>query len=136
MPSWDKQRSSIGKWKAYVPTMIFASWVGTYLDLILVQKQLYSFPLRPFPAVFDMNLIFTLLVLPLVTAICIACLHQSRTWQRMLTILLFAIIATLVEQYAENLGWFAHSSEWRHTYSFMGYTLFIWLVWRFHRSFS
>jgi len=28
----------------YQPSMIFASWLGTYLDLILVKKQLYSFP--------------------------------------------------------------------------------------------
>jgi Kef-type K+ transport system membrane component KefB len=79
--------------------------------------------------------LFTLLVLPLVTAISLACLHRMRTWQRRLAILLFGIIAAFVEQLSENLGWFAHSSEWRHIYSFFGYILFMSLVWRFHRKF-
>lgn len=132
--SWHKARSGKTRRKSYLPSMIFASWLGTYLDLILVKKQLYSFPVRLFPGVFDIHILFTLLVLPFLTAICLSLFQRLHTWQRWLAIL--GIIAAYTEQVSESLGWFVHSSEWRHIYSFFGYSLFLWLVWRFHQKFS
>jgi hypothetical protein len=116
--------------------MIFSSWLATYLDLFFVQKKLYSFPARPLPDLFPINILFTLFALPLVTLIFLTLLQQMRTWQRRGAILLFGIIAALAEQLAERLGWFVHSSEWSHTYSFFGYILFMWLLWKFHRRFE
>ncbi|RAP30469.1 hypothetical protein C2W64_01665 [Brevibacillus laterosporus] len=54
------------------------------------------------------------------------------SWQRKGIVLFSGIIAAGIEQISEKLGWFAHSSEWRHFYSFFGYILFMWLVWKFH----
>ncbi|WP_035301714.1 CBO0543 family protein [Brevibacillus laterosporus] len=130
--SWPKQPSFREKLKYYVPTMIFVSWLGTYLDLIFVEKQLYSFPVRPFSDIFKINIMFTLCILPIVTAIFLHCLQSMNSWQRKGLILFSGIIAAGIEQISEQLGWFAHSSEWQHFYSFIGYILFMWLVWKFH----
>ncbi|WP_400162950.1 CBO0543 family protein [Brevibacillus sp. TJ4] len=134
--SWRKPRSASARRPTYLPSMIFASWLGTYLDLICVKQKLYSFPVRPFPELFEIHIGFTLLVLPLVTAFCLALLQRMRRWQRGFAILLFGIIAAYAEQFSEAMGWFVHSSDWRHIYSFFGYVLFMGLVWKFHRRFS
>ncbi|KYD15862.1 hypothetical protein B4168_4089 [Anoxybacillus flavithermus] len=43
---------------------------------------------------------------------------------------------TWIEKQAETIGWFVHSSEWKHTYSFVGYSLFMAMVWKFYRWMS
>ncbi|KDE47303.1 hypothetical protein DI43_09600 [Geobacillus sp. CAMR12739] len=35
---------------------LLASWAGTYLDLYFVGKGLYTFPKRPFPSVFSIDI--------------------------------------------------------------------------------
>ncbi|GAJ40589.1 hypothetical protein B4119_2351 [Parageobacillus caldoxylosilyticus] len=43
------------------------------------------------------------------------------------------LLMTWIEKQAETIGWFVHSFEWKHIYSFVGYSLFIAMVWRFYR---
>ncbi|WP_325176781.1 CBO0543 family protein [Paenibacillus alkalitolerans] len=119
--------------KGYVSSMIFASLLGTYLDLLLVGKQLYHFPVRLFPDIFTINIWFTLLVLPLGTAIFLYAVKNMHPWGRIGFILLLALAMTFVEQLSEKTGWFSHSSDWRHSYSLFGYIIFMWLVMKFHR---
>ena len=54
---------------ALVITILLSSIIGTYLDAFLFAKQLYSFPVRPFPSIFSVNIGFTLFVLPILTTI-------------------------------------------------------------------
>ncbi|WP_304625746.1 CBO0543 family protein [Sporosarcina sp. JAI121] len=49
----------------YLPSVLLASLLGTYLDLYFVGKRLYEFPVRPFAEIFSINIAFTLIVLPL-----------------------------------------------------------------------
>ncbi|BAU27742.1 hypothetical protein DFP93_10211 [Aneurinibacillus soli] len=120
----------------YVPAMIFSSWLGTYLDLILVEKQLYSFPIRPLPHIFSINIAFTLVLLPIATA-CFLCFAEKITKaQRMALALLLGFVMPISEQVAEKVGLFHHSSEWSHLYSFFGYIVFMWVVYKFHHLYS
>lgn len=57
--------------------------------------------------------------MPVVTAILLSCLQSMNSWQRRGVVLCFGIIAAGVEQLSEQMGWFAHSSEWRHFLLFL-----------------
>jgi hypothetical protein len=119
--------------KSYVATMIFASWLGTYMDLLMVGMKVYRFPVRLFPALFDINLLFTLFVLPLGTLVFLLTVENLRPWKRNAIILLLALSMSFGEQLSEKIGWFSHGTDWRHSYSFFGYMIFLWLVMKFHR---
>lgn len=113
--------------------MIFASLLGTYLDLLLVEMQLYQFPVRLFPEVFKINIVFTLITLPIGSVIFLNAIKDVHPLGRYVLILLLAMVMASVEMLSERMGLFSHSPEWRHTYSFLGYMIFMWLLWRFHR---
>jgi hypothetical protein len=119
--------------RAYVPVMLLASLAGTYADLILVNVGLYAFPVRPFPGVFDINVAFTLILLPLFTACFLFCAERMPALGRTAFIALLSLAMALVEPLSEQAGLFAHREDWRHLYSVFGYFGFLWLMWRFHR---
>lgn len=119
--------------RAYVPAMILASWAGTYLDQVLVGMKLYTFPNRPFPEIFPYHILFTLVVLPMITTVYLCFMENMDRWGRGCTIVLLSFVMYTTEQISERMGWFVHTSEWRHSYSFIGYLLFLWLIWNFHR---
>ena len=62
--------------------MIFSSLIGTYLDLYLVGKGLYSFPKRPFAEVFPIHIGFTLMALPIVIGVFIMICHKLKKWTK------------------------------------------------------
>ncbi|TBL81888.1 hypothetical protein EYB31_02030 [Paenibacillus thalictri] len=113
--------------------MIFASCLGTYLDLLLVEKQLYSFPVRILPDLFQINIMFTLIGLPVGTAVFLYNAEKMRPSWRIGFVLFLAVAMAVAEQLSETMGWFSHGPQWRHSYSFFGYMIFMWLVLRFHR---
>lgn len=113
--------------------MIFSSWLGTYLDFLMVEKKFYCFPVRLFPEFFKINIMFTLFVLPFGTAVFLFLTESMRVWMRNGIVLILAMAMSFVEQLSEKLGWFCHGTGWRHSYSFFGYMIFMWLVMKFHR---
>lgn len=135
MRSSPNQLSSSANYKEYIPALLFVSWLGTYLDIILVGKKLFSFPARPLPELFSFNAVSTLLVLPFITAIAIYWFQKMARWQRIVALAVFGLMGMLVEQISERLGWFAHSGDWSHFYSFFGYMLVMWLAWKMYRWF-
>lgn len=119
--------------KPYVPAMVLASLLGTYLDSIMVRLRFYAFPWRPFPELFDINVLFTLVGLPAATALVLHWMEGVRSWRRAGIVVLLAFLMTLVERVSETLGWFVHSSDWRHICTFGGYLFFMGILWGFHR---
>ncbi|MBA2876103.1 CBO0543 family protein [Thermaerobacillus caldiproteolyticus] len=118
---------------AYISTALFASWIGTYLDLYFVGKQWYSFPARPYPAIFTINIMFTLIGLPILTTFFLYFMEKIKTWKKGVFIGTASLIMTLGEKRSEALGWFAHNDQWEHIYSFFGYLIFMIIVWKFYR---
>ncbi len=116
----------------YLPVMIFSSLVGTYADLIMVKQQFYTFPVRPFPHLFEINVAFTLLLLPIGTGLFIFLMERVGNALRTLLMLVLGLLMPLVEQFAEDMGWFVHTPEWSHSYSFIGYIFFLYLIWKSH----
>lgn len=71
--------------------MIFSSWLGTYLDFLMVEKKFYCFPVRLFPEFFKINIMFTLFVLPFGTAVFLFLTESMRVWMRNGIVLILAM---------------------------------------------
>ncbi|KAA0763138.1 CBO0543 family protein [Bacillus sp. SH5-2] len=120
MSSFEKKNDFL----ALTVTILLSTVIGTCLDAFFVTKQIYSFPGRPFPSIFSVNIGFTLFVLPILTATFIQISKTLSTVSRILFIASIGICASIFEQIAERLGFFIHSVDWNHTYSLFGYMIF------------
>ncbi|RTR28838.1 hypothetical protein EKG37_16490 [Robertmurraya yapensis] len=116
-----------------LPVVLLASLIGTYLDLFFVGKELYSFPYRPFPTIFSVNIAFTLIVLPLGVLLYLYICDKLTERNTFLFIVLIGLLASVLERVAEDLGLFIHSTSWKHFYSFFGYSAFLWLVYSLYQ---
>ncbi|MDM5155706.1 CBO0543 family protein [Bacillus sp. DX1.1] len=134
--SFSEKKKQKSNHLAFVVTIIFSYFIGTYLDLLFVSKQMYTFPVRPFPDIFTINVAFTLLILPIFTALFLRIAKTLSAFSRILFIVLIGLCASVSEQFAENLGWFTHSEAWHHSYSFFGYMIFMLLIWKIYRWFQ
>ncbi|GLB61601.1 CBO0543 family protein [Cytobacillus sp. NCCP-133] len=128
---WQKKPSRFGI-KRYIPAMLLASLLGTYLDLYYVGKQLYHFPIRPLPSIFSIHIGFTLVALPITMIVILNFLQRCRIWLRILFVLCLSLLMAVMEKAAENMGLFVHAEEWNHMNTFAGYCLFIGLIYAFH----
>ncbi|WP_420849692.1 CBO0543 family protein [Peribacillus tepidiphilus] len=133
-PSPKKQYSiKIKAFSTFYPTLLLASLIGTYLDLYFVGKNMYFFPIRPFEDIFTINIAFTLGGLPLFTLLLITFIKKMTFYRRWLFILLVSFLIANLEYQAERFGFFSHSEQWKHIYSFFGYFLFMTILWNFYR---
>jgi hypothetical protein len=107
--------------------------MGTYLDLYFVGKQWYRFPIRPYPSIFTINILFTLIGLPILTTFFLYFMEKIKTWKKAVFIIISSLVMMLGEIQSESIGWFAHHHHWEHIYSFLGYLLFMTIVWKFYR---
>ncbi|MFK2826455.1 CBO0543 family protein [Bacillus sp. B190/17] len=114
---------------SYFPAVLTASWLGTYLDLYFSGKGMYEFPLRPFAEIFSINLAFTLFALPFFTGLFLFLMSKMIPWYRGVFVLLLSIGGAAAEKTAEQWGFFRHSDQWHHSYSFFGYLLFLIIIW-------
>ncbi|WP_285753819.1 CBO0543 family protein [Parageobacillus sp. G301] len=121
---------------AYISTALFASWIGTYLDLYFTGKQWYIFLEIPYPDIFTINILFTLIILPILTTLFLYLMEKMQAWKKVVFIVTASLVMALGENLAEAIGWFTHSNQWEHIYSFFGYLLFMIIVWKFYRWMS
>ncbi|GHI01534.1 CBO0543 family protein [Neobacillus kokaensis] len=128
---WQKRRLTFWN-KKHLAGAVLAALLGTYLDIILVGIGLYEFPLRPFPKIFSVNILFTLMVLPICVMILLHYTSQVNKWGRKGIILFVSLLVPILEKLAEELGFFIHSDNWHHIYSFIGYLLFLIIIDTFH----
>ncbi|WP_338450316.1 CBO0543 family protein [Niallia oryzisoli] len=121
------KRQSSSK-KDYIVTGIFASLIGTYLDLYFVGKGLYEFPKRPLPEIFTINIGFTIVGLPVSIILLLYFLSRLTKWGRITVILLVSLLMAVFEKFAEVLGLFQHGDDWKHLYTSLGYLLFLIII--------
>ncbi|MFJ7730111.1 CBO0543 family protein [Neobacillus sp. NPDC097160] len=132
--------SSLQPWQkkqlpfSYLVSMVLASLLGTYLDLYFVGKQLYQFPMRPFPEIFSINIAFTLVGLPILVMIFLRCISQLNKWGKAGVILFASLLMPIFEKLAEELGWFVHANGWKHLYTCFGYLLFLTIITVFYEG--
>ncbi|WP_142395808.1 MULTISPECIES: CBO0543 family protein [Bacillus] len=130
MSSFEKKNNFL----ALAVTILLSAIIGTCLDAFFVNKQIYAFPVRPFSSTFSVNIAFTLLVLPILTASFIQISKTLSTVSRTLFIISIGVCASIFEQIAERLGLFIHSADWHHSYSLFGYMLFLFFIWKVYQS--
>ncbi|MCI0766115.1 CBO0543 family protein [Bacillus sp. TL12] len=131
--SFSEKKKQKSNHLAFIVTIIFSCFIGTYLDFLFVSKQMYAFPVRPFSNIFTINIAFTLLLLPTFTAFFLHIAKSLSTFSRILFIILIGICASISEQFAESLGLFTHSENWYHSYSLFGYMIFMLFMWKIYR---
>lgn len=112
----------------YLPSLLCASLFGTYLDLYFVGKQLYSFPIRPFSEIFSVNILFTLLILPFLTGLYLYLGTNMSSGGRFLFTILLSGFVPFVEHSSVQWGFFQPGDQWNHSYSLIGYFLFLMLM--------
>jgi hypothetical protein len=116
--------------------MVLATLLGTFLDIFLVCKQLYEFPIRPLPEIFSINIFYSFIGLPILVFIFLRTISQLNKWGRVGIILFFSLLMAIVEKLAEVLGLFVHSARWEHLYTFLGYMFFLTVISFFHDWFD
>ncbi|WJE55266.1 CBO0543 family protein [Bacillus cereus] len=131
--SFSEKKKQKSNHLAFIVTIIFSCFIGTYLDYLFVSTQMYAFPVRPFPNIFSVNIAFTFLILPTFTVFFLRIAKRLSTLSRILFIILIGISASISEQFAESLGLFTHSEDWHHSYSFFGYMIFMFFMWKIYR---
>lgn len=89
---------------------------------------MYQFPFRPLPEIFSFNIAFTLVGLPILVVVFLYCMSQVNQWGKAGIILFVSLLMPIFEKLAEELGWFVHSEEWKHVYSFVGYLVFLSII--------
>jgi len=114
----------------YLPSILVSSLLGTYLDLYFVGKHFYEFPLRPLPDVFSINIAFTLFILPILICLYLYLVDKMSKRSRLIFTILLSALVPFIEKKATQLGFFHHSDHWKHIYSFIGYLLFLLLIWK------
>ena len=114
----------------YLPAILLAMVLGTYLDLYFVGKNLYEFPIRPYPEVFSINIAFTLIILPLLIGLFLYLADKMSRRNRLVSTLFLSALVPFIESKAVQFGYFHHGDQWSHMYSFIGYFLFLLLIWQ------
>ncbi|MGG0719725.1 CBO0543 family protein [Robertmurraya massiliosenegalensis] len=112
-------------WGSLLSIVLLATLIGTYLDLYFVGKGLYSFPIRPFPSIFTINILFTAIVLPVFIIFFILISLRLQKWMKMMFIITLSTLMAAFEKFAESLGFFIHHATWQHYYSFFGYSVYL-----------
>ncbi|MGV3465443.1 MAG: CBO0543 family protein [Heyndrickxia sp.] len=131
-----QKKPSLISIKAFVPSILVAALIGTYLDLYFVGKDIYAFPKRPFPATFQLNIAFTLIGLPIISCIFLVIQNLLRTWLKIWLILIISLYMSLFERVSETFGFFTHIDSWKHTYSFVGYLCYLSFITVFHQRWN
>ncbi|WP_407657969.1 CBO0543 family protein [Lederbergia citri] len=121
---------SLNRYNAYFIIIIFAILIGSSLDLYFVKNNYYEFPIRPFPNTFSINIGFTLCILPAVTWLYLFIMKKINRLERFIVIIMICFLVPIGEQVSEHLGLFLHSEKWKHSYSSIGYFLYLIIVWK------
>ncbi|WP_313799365.1 CBO0543 family protein [Cytobacillus sp.] len=125
--------SAIKNLMNFLPAILLSSIYGTYTDLYFIGRGLYSFPGRPWPEIFSVNLAFTLIGLPLLTVLFLIVCGRLNRWKTAIFILTLSLIIAVFEKQAEALGLFMHHHSWKHLYSFIGYGIYFTMILAFNQ---
>ncbi|MGE8206511.1 CBO0543 family protein [Heyndrickxia sp. NPDC080065] len=119
--------------KNLIPPLLLGTLLGTYLDLFFIGKGLYSFPKRLMPEIFSINILFTLIGLPLFIIFFLFVCKKIHGVKMTGFIFILSLLMTVAEKFAETLGFFVHNDSWKHIYSLGGYALYLTIIYSFYR---
>jgi hypothetical protein len=108
--------------------ILLGSLIATYLDLYFVGRGFYSFPLRPFPDIFTIHILFPLASIPVFLLLFLKLAGRMNVRGKIGLTLIFSLAASVFEKIAEDLGLFVHTDAWEHGYTFVGYFFYLLLL--------
>ncbi|WP_407681745.1 CBO0543 family protein [Pseudalkalibacillus salsuginis] len=130
--SLQRRRSFSGRGKNIIPYIVVvltSALSCTYLELLFTGLGFYSFPQRPFPQLFPIDIRFTLIGVPVVTSLVLFALTILEKQARIVFLFVTSFIMMVGEMISDNIGLLVHSPQWSHAFSFFGYMLFFMMIW-------
>ncbi|WP_408006329.1 CBO0543 family protein [Pseudalkalibacillus sp. A8] len=127
-----RRQSFSGENKNIIPyfVVVLAGTLScTYLELLFSGLGFYSFPQRPFPQLFPIDIRFTLIGIPVLTSFVLFALTVLEKQSRIVFIVVISFIMMVGEMVGEKVGLLEHSAHWSHVFSFFGYMLFFMMLW-------
>ncbi|RTZ57719.1 hypothetical protein EKO25_01545 [Bacillus sp. SAJ1] len=119
---------------ALLSTIFIGVLIGTYLDLFFVGKGIYVFPKRPLPNVFQINIAFTLFGLPIFICLFLFVSNLLKSWQKIWFIFIISLFMSVFERISESFGFFIHLESWKHTYSLIGYIIYLSFIYIYYQA--
>lgn len=113
----------------YLTPIAISTLMGTYMDLYFTGAGAYSFPVRPMEGIFQINLIYNLAGLPAFTWLFLWAAKRMANNLRFVFITFLSMTGPFLEVFSEARGLFLHSVDWKHWYSFIGYFIFLYMIW-------
>ncbi|MCR2820947.1 CBO0543 family protein [Lederbergia panacisoli] len=129
-----RKLSYLNRHSPYFVTIAIAALLGTFLDFYYVSNGYYEFPIRPFPEVFSVNIGFTFFILPFMTWLYLLLMKKINKIERLIVILMICFLVPLGEMISEKFGFFSHANTWNHSSSFIGYFLYLIIIWKLFQS--
>ncbi|WP_207952944.1 CBO0543 family protein [Paenibacillus agricola] len=108
-------------------TIFFAKGVlSTSIDSIFIKRNQISYPVRPFPKIFDTNILYDLLFYPLLSVIWVKCTYHTRFSVTLLRSLYFSVPMTIAQWIMEKKTKLFKWKSWSafHTFASINFTLF------------
>lgn len=108
-------------------TIFFAKCVlSSTIDSYFIKKGNISYPVRPFAKVFDTNILYDLLLYPLLSVVWVRWSYQSKPLELLTRSLFFTVPMTLLQWFLERKTDLFRWKSWSvfHTFASLNFTLF------------
>ncbi|KXH81921.1 CBO0543 family protein [Sporosarcina sp. HYO08] len=103
------------------------------MELWFVEKNFYTFSIRPFPEIFSINIAFTLLLIPSITFIYLLVAGKMASWLRLIFTIALCAFVPYAEEQAVQYGFLSLGDQWNSYYSSVGYFIFLVLIWKLYK---
>jgi hypothetical protein len=108
-------------------TVFFAKGViTTLMDSIFIKRKLIAYPVRPFPKIYDINILYDLLFYPLLSVIWVRWSYNTKLSTTILRSLFFSVPMSFAQWIMEKKTNLFHWKSWTifHTFAWINCTLF------------
>jgi hypothetical protein len=108
-------------------TVFFAKGVlATSTDSIFIKSNKISYPVRPFPRIFDTNILYDLLFYPLLSVVWVRCTYNTKLSVTLLRSLYFSVPMSAAQWIMEKKTRLFNWKDWSILHSFVSinFTLF------------
>lgn len=105
---------------------LFAAYIGVILGTIVVEKEMLSYPVKPFDGeYFQSNLMFEMLLLPDICLYFYRTTFNSKWFQIIIQSVIYSGVLTLVEKLLEHYTDLITYYTWTWAYTFISVALFL-----------
>lgn len=115
--------------KDWILVFFIKAFYSVFFDTIVVRKKKVSYPVRLLPKLFDINILYDLVLFPVACVLYNQISFHSKTLKAILQVFLFSIPMTITEVWAEKkTRLIKYHKGWSWYITFISLTLSFWLV--------